>query len=276
MNFVQKLRQIIEERGSLCIGLDPVAAKIPVHLGQGVPAVRRFLETILKETAGLVAAYKPNIAFFEAMGIEGLKMLVGLRELCPEGSLWLLDAKRGDIGSTSQAYATAVFQVFGADAVTVNPYLGKDAVAPFLTDPSRGVFLLCRTSNPGAADFQSWGTPSLFLRVAEVAKSWNENSNVGLVVGATMPEELKEVRKVAPELPLLIPGIGAQGGKLEDVVEAALISPPGLALISMSRSVLYASSDKDFGVKAREEAFRVQQQIQSILRVDYRESTPQK
>jgi len=266
MNFIQKLRQIVEERGPLCIGLDPVAAKIPTHLGQGIPSVRRFLETILKETAGLAAAYKPNIAFFEAMGIEGLEMLVKLREQCPEGSIWLLDAKRGDIGSTSQAYATAVFQVFGADAVTVNPYLGKDAVAPFLADPSRGVFLLCRTSNPGAGDFQSWGTPPLFLRVAEVAKGWNEHGNVGLVVGATMPEELKEVRKIAPELPLLIPGIGAQGGKLEDVVEAALISPPGLALISMSRSVLYASSEKDFGVKAREEVFNHRLQIQCIMK----------
>jgi orotidine-5'-phosphate decarboxylase len=276
MNFLQRLQQAIEKASPLCIGLDPVAEKIPSHLGQGVPAVKRFLETIMKETAGLAAAYKPNMAFFEAMGIEGLKMLIELRERCPKGSLWLVDAKRGDIGSTSQAYAKAVFQVFGADAVTVNPYLGKDAVAPFWADSSRGVFLLCRTSNPGAADFQSWGTPPLFLKVAEVAKSWNEQGNVGLVVGATMPEELKEVRKVAPELPLLIPGIGAQGGNLEEVVEAALISPPGLALISVSRSVLYASSDKDFGMKAREEAVKVHQHIQSILGVDFRESTPQK
>jgi orotidine-5'-phosphate decarboxylase len=266
MTFVERLRKAIQERSPLCIGLDPVASRIPAHLGQEIPAIKRFLETILQETAGIAAAYKPNMGFFEAMGIEGLQMLIDLRQQCPEGSLWLLDAKRGDIGSTSEAYAKAVFQVFEADAVTVNPYLGKDAVAPFLAEPSRGVFLLCRTSNPGAADFQSWGTPPLFLRVAQVAKSWNEHSNMGLVVGATMPEELREVREIAPELPLLIPGIGAQGGKLEDVVEAALVSPPGLALISVSRSVLYASSGKDFGTKARQEALNLQRQIQSMMK----------
>ncbi len=265
MSFYQKLRTAIEDRGPVCIGLDPVMNRLPGHLGQDVGGVRRFLEGILQETAGVAAAYKPNSAFFEAMGVEGIRLLAELRECCPEGSVWLLDAKRGDIGSTSQAYAKAAFEVFGADAVTVNPYLGRDAVAPFLEDPSHGIFLLCRTSNPGSSDFQSLGDPPLYLQVAETAAGWNAHRNVGLVVGATMPEELVQVRKVAPDLPLLIPGIGTQGGKPEDVVIPAMVDPPGLALISASRSVLYASSDRDFAVKAREAAEALRDEIQAMI-----------
>ncbi len=265
MSFYQKLRTAIEELGPVCIGLDPVMSRLPEHLGRDVGGVRTFLLGILRETAGVAAAYKPNSAFFEAMGIEGLKLLAELREHCPEGSVWVLDAKRGDIGSTSQAYARAAFEVFGADAVTVNPYLGRDAVAPFLDDPSHGIFLLCRTSNPGSADFQSLGDPPLYLQVAKTAAGWNQHRNVGLVVGATMPEELVQVRKVAPDLPLLIPGIGTQGGKPEDVVIPARVNPPGLGLISASRSVLYASADRDFAVKAREAAIVLRDEILAII-----------
>jgi orotidine-5'-phosphate decarboxylase len=269
-SFSQRLETAVKRGSPLCIGLDPVLERIPPHLGDGISAVRRFLEAILDETAGIAGAYKPNSAFFEAMGIEGIGLLVELREKCPEGSLWVLDAKRGDIGNTSQAYARAAFEVFGADAVTVNPYLGKDAVAPFVSDPSRGAFLLCRTSNPGSADFQSLGTPPLYLQVAEAAQNWNQNGNVGLVVGATMPTEMVEVRKVAPHLPLLIPGIGAQGGTPEEVVVPAMVDPPGLALISASRSILYASSGRDFGTRARMEAERLRDEIAVIIR-DYQE-----
>lgn len=269
--FYQKLQTAIEERGPVCIGLDPVHSRLPEHLSQDIAGVRTFLEGILKETAGVAAAYKPNSAFFEAMGVEGIRLLAELRNHCPEGSIWLLDAKRGDIGSTSQAYAHAAFEVFGADAVTVNPYLGRDAVAPFLEDPSHGIFLLCRTSNPGSADFQSLGEPPLYLQVAKTAQSWNQHRNVGLVVGATMPEELVRVRNTAPDLPLLIPGIGTQGGKTEDVVIPAMLEPPGLALISASRSVLYASSDKDFAIKAREAAISLRDEIQAIIET-YRKS----
>jgi orotidine-5'-phosphate decarboxylase len=268
-SFTQQLRQSIEERGPLCIGLDPVPSRIPAHLGTGVKAVRTFLESILQETAGLAAAYKPNMGFFEALGIEGLQLLVEIRQRCPRGSIWLLDAKRGDIGNTGKAYAKAVFEVFGADAVTVNPYLGRDAVEPFMADPSKGVFLLCRTSNPGAADFQSLGSPPLFLQVAKTAQIWNDNNNIGLVVGATMPEELIEVRQIAPDLPLLIPGVGAQGGRLEDVVVPALLDPPGLALISASRSILYASSGGDFAEAAGKEAKKTQDDIRRII-TDFR------
>jgi orotidine-5'-phosphate decarboxylase len=263
--FLQQLRQVIADRGSLCIGLDPVPSQIPNYLGTGIKAVKRFLASILEETAGLAAAYKPNMGFFEAMGIEGLQLLIELRKQCPQGSIWLLDAKRGDIGSTSKAYAQALFEVYGADAVTVNPYLGKDAVAPFLADQSKGVFLLCRTSNPGAADFQSLGSPPLFLQVAKAAQSWNDHDNIGLVVGATMPLELAEVRRMAPDLPLLIPGIGAQGGRLKDVVVPAMLEPPGAALISASRSILYASSDKDFAKAAGREAKAIKDSIGHII-----------
>jgi len=266
ISFTEKLRQAVEDRGPLCIGLDPVRSQIPFHLGKGIEGVRIFLEAILDETGGMAAAYKPNMGFFEAMGIEGLSILVELRKRCPRGSIWLLDAKRGDIGITSRAYAQAAFEVFGADAVTVNPYLGKDAVEPFMADPAHGVFLLCRTSNPGAADFQSLGSPPLYLEVAKAAQMWNENDNIGLVVGATMPEELVDVRHMAPDLPLLIPGIGAQGGKLENVVVPALLDPPGLALISASRSILYASSRKDFAEAAAQEAKRIQDRIRAIAK----------
>jgi orotidine-5'-phosphate decarboxylase len=246
----------------LVVGLDPNLERLPPSLG-GTPAERvvAFNREIVAHTADLVCAYKPNAAFFEALGDEGfaaLRATVGsIRELAP-GVPVILDAKRADIGSTNAGYVSAIFDELGADAVTVHPYLGREALAPFLERTDRLVFVLARTSNPGAGEFQDLeveGEP-LYRRVAKaVSEDWNRAGNCGLVVGATYPDELRLVRgDVGAEMPILIPGIGSQGGDLEAVVSIHREAGSAAFLISASRSVLYASSDADFGEVARAEA----------------------
>jgi orotidine 5'-phosphate decarboxylase subfamily 2 len=238
--FALRLDSAIQRLGSLlCIGLDP-------HPGRTPAPVADFCRRIIDATVDAAVAFKPNSAFFEALGPDGLVALRRVIDHVPPDRLVILDAKRGDIGSTAEAYARAAFQVQGADAVTVNPYLGGDAVAPFLADASRGAFVLCHTSNPGAADFQtlSVGGRPFYLEVARQAVTWNERRNVGLVVGATYPRALAAVREIAPELPFLVPGVGAQGGDLAAAVTAGLDSRRRGLLVSSSRSVFYAAGPR--------------------------------
>ncbi|HIE84208.1 MAG TPA: orotidine-5'-phosphate decarboxylase [Dehalococcoidia bacterium] len=239
-NFFEKQRSAsIQNKSRLCVGLDPDPNRLP----KGVD-LKDFLFSIVDATSDLVASYKPNAAFFEREGVAGYRLLQELIEIIPEHIPVILDAKRGDIGHTAAAYATAVFDVMKADAVTVNPYLGTDSLRPFLDHTEKGVFILCKTSNASAGEFQDLLVGDekipLYLRVAELANNWNEHSNVGLVVGATYPEEAARIRATAPDLEFLIPGVGAQAGDLAAVVDASIDRNGQGFVISSSRGILYA------------------------------------
>ncbi|CAN5440420.1 orotidine-5'-phosphate decarboxylase [soil metagenome] len=236
---------------ALCVGLDPDPARLPAGLA-GERGIFEFCRAIVDATAEFAVAFKPQIAFFAAAGAEGaLEQLIAHIHARHAGIPVVLDAKRGDIGSTAQMYARELFERYGADAITVNPYLGQDSVVPYTDYADRGVFVLCRTSNPGGADLQNLvvdGKP-MYLHVARlVAEQWNGNGNCGLVVGATVPREIASVREVAATLPLLVPGIGAQGGDIDAAVAASGRSAP--LLVSSSREILYASRGDDFAAAA--------------------------
>lgn len=241
LTFRQRFEAAAQRNDSLlCVGLDPDPALIP----QGLDT-REFLLGIIEATADLVACYKPNIAFFEQDGPEGLALLRDLIAAVPDDIPVLLDAKRGDIGHTSEAYTRAVFDVLGAHAVTLSPYLGRDAIEPFLRRRDRHSFILCRTSNAGAGDLQDLdvnGSP-LYEHVAYLANQWNaQHHNVGLVVGATYPAEAARIREICPDLLFLMPGVGAQEGDVASAVRAALDASGGGILVNASRGVLYAQA----------------------------------
>jgi len=262
-----------DEGKFLCVGLDSDFKKIPEHL-QGLgprEGVVAFNTAIIEATKDIASAYKPNSAFYEAYGEDGWNALRAtcdeIRALAPSVPI-ILDAKRGDIGNTNEGYIEAIFDRLGADAITVQPYMGAKAIRPFLERKEKGVIILCRTSNDGAGEFQDLqvdGVP-LYMRVAEhVSEQWNKNGNCGLVVGATYPKELAEVRSVAPELPILIPGIGAQGGDLEASVKAGLDVGGRGIWINSSRSIIFASGGRDFAEKAAECAQTLHGAIQKAL-----------
>jgi orotidine-5'-phosphate decarboxylase len=267
MSFAEKLADASRKnRSLLCIGLDPDPALMP----EGLSAFY-FNRAIVEATADLVCAYKPNIAFYEALGGEGVRILKMTRECIPADIPVIIDAKRGDIGNTARAYATALFDQFGFDAATVSPYLGLDSLEPFIERRDRGVFVLCRTSNAGAMDFQSLpcrtpdGEKPLFEVVAEKAASWNRYGNVGLVVGATYPEELKLLRRRYPDILLLIPGVGAQGGELSLAVSYGADSGWRRTVINSSRQILYASKGPDFAAAARVAALEMRDRMNEYL-----------
>jgi orotidine-5'-phosphate decarboxylase len=256
MRFMDALRTRWTDADTLvCVGLDPEPAKFPTHLREDPDAVFTFCRAIVDATADLACAFKPQIAHFAALGAEHTlqRLIAHVHEAHP-GVPVILDSKRGDIGSTAQHYATEAFDRYAADAVTLNPYLGKDSVQPFLDRADRGVVLLCRTSNPGAKDFQDLvcdGLP-LYQRVAEtVARDWNANGNCLLVVGATWPQELAAVRALVGDLPFLVPGVGAQGGDVEAVVTNGKTADGAGLVISSSRAILYAGNGEDFADAAR-------------------------
>ena len=249
----------------LCIGLDPWLPSMPTE------SIAEFNCAIIAATSDLVCAYKPQWAFYEAEGIGGIQALQATIEAIPDHVPILLDAKRGDMDNTSKAYAKAAFETWGADAVTVNPYQGRDAVQPFLDYKEKGVFVLTRTSNPGSAELQDLYVRSkgeerpLYEEVARLAVEWNDKGNVGLVVGATVPDQLARVRSVAGSMPILIPAIGAQFGNLEAAVRNGTDVNGRRAIISASRSVIYASKAADFAEAARIEAQRLRDSINSEL-----------
>lgn len=261
--FMQALRARWQSADTLvCVGLDPEPAKFPARFANDPDAVFAFCRDIANATAEYACAFKPQIAHFAALGAEdALQRLIAHLHATHPGVPVILDAKRGDIGSTAQRYVAEAFERFGADAVTVNPYLGRDSVQPFLDRSDKGVVILCRTSNPGAADLQdlpvahAGATRPLYQHVAEtIARDWNDHGNVSLVVGATWPEQLREVRAIVGDMPFLVPGVGAQGGDVEAVVTHAKTADGIGLMVSSSRAILYASNGDDYADAAAREA----------------------
>ncbi len=264
MRFVEKLLNVARKNDSLvCVGLDTDLDKIPKHLFQNDDPLFAFNRSIIESTSDLVCAYKPNMAFYETHGSKGWDALKRTCEYIPGDIPVIIDAKRGDISNTARMYAKAIFETLGGDAVTVNAYMGRDALLPFLEYEDKCSFVLCLTSNKGARDFQLSqvdGKP-LYEMVAEKVLSWNEKGNCGLVVGATYPEQLRRIREIAPLLPILIPGVGAQSGDLESTVKFGTDEKGELAIINSSRAILYASSEKDFAEAARTETAKLRDAI---------------
>jgi orotidine-5'-phosphate decarboxylase len=264
MSFTQHLRQIqIKQNSFLCIGLDVDVEKLPPHLKTMKNPALEFNRQIIEATHDLVCAYKPNLAFYEAMGEYGITTLRETLKLIPKSVLTIGDGKRGDIGNTAERYAESLFNGFGFDSVTLNPYMGFDSVEPFLTNPEKGVFILALTSNSGSKDFQRLkiGVKPLYEKVVHTAKKWNKNQNIGLVVGATHPIELKRIRKIVPDMPILIPGIGRQGGDLKAAIRYGCDNHGRLAVINASRSIIYASHGEDFAKAARFEAKKMVEEM---------------
>ncbi len=266
MSFMQALRTRWEQADSLvCVGLDPEPAKFPAQFTGDPDAVFNFCRAIVDATAPYVCSFKPQIAHFAALGAEdALQRLIAHIHAAHPGTPVILDSKRGDIGSTAQHYATEAFDRYGADAVTANPYLGRDSVQPFLDRADRGVVILCRTSNPGAGDLQDLeiGDRPLYQHVAEkVAREWNGHGNCALVVGATWPQQLREVRAIVGDVPFLVPGVGAQGGDVEAVVTNAKTADGTGLVVSSSRAVLYASNGADFATAAANAAKALRDEI---------------
>ena len=267
MKFTEKLANAVTKNNSLlCVGLDTDINSIPENLG-----IFEFNKAIIDATADFVCAYKPNIAFYESLGSRGLDELKRTRDYIPEDIPVIVDAKRGDIGSTARAYARGLFEYFNFDATTASPYLGYDSLEPFIEYADKGIFVLCRTSNAGAADFQSLscqtgeGYQPLYRVIAGKVNSWNTRGNLGLVVGATYPEELKIIRQDYPDMLLLIPGIGAQGGDLASAVSNGIDAGKQRTIINSSRQILYASRDKNFAEAAGQAAKALRDRINGFL-----------
>lgn len=271
MNFLDMLRHAERQNGSLlCVGLDPEPARFPATLQGDASKIYDFCAAVVDATADLVSAFKPQIAYFAAHRAEDQleRLMAHMRRAAP-GVPVILDAKRGDIGSTAEQYAKEAFERYGADAVTLSPFMGFDSVQPYLRYHGKGAFLLCRTSNPGGDDFQNQrlssvaGEPLLYEHIAQLAQGpWNLNGQLGLVVGATYPAEIERVRALAPTLPLLIPGVGAQGGDALATVRAGW-RDDGPIIVNSSRAILYASSGADFVQAARQEALKTRALLQA-------------
>jgi len=276
MTFLDMLSQAERQQQSmLCVGLDPDPAKFPDHWRGDASKIYDFCAAIVDATADQCIAFKPQIAYFAAHRAEAQleRLMAYLRAQAPQVPV-ILDAKRGDIGSTAEQYAKEAFERYGADAVTLSPFMGRDSVQPYLRYRGKGAFLLCRTSNPGGDDFQNQalaalpGQPRLYEHIAQLAQTtWNDNGQLGLVVGATYPQELARVRALAPTVPLLIPGVGAQGGDATATVRAAwrgsATQTTGPIVVNASRSVLYADSGAKFAQAARQEAMALRQSLQT-------------
>jgi orotidine-5'-phosphate decarboxylase len=270
MTFLDMLRDAgATNQSMLCVGLDPEPSRFPADLKGNANKIYDFCARIVDTTADLVNAFKPQIAYFAAHRAESQleRLMEHIRRVAPHVPI-ILDAKRGDIGSTAEQYAIEAFERYGADAVTLSPFMGFDSVAPYLKHQGKGAFLLCRTSNPGGDDLQNQrlssveGSPLLYEHVARLAQGpWNLNGQLGLVVGATYPAEIDRVRALAPTLPLLIPGVGAQGGDAIATVKAGLRTN-GPIIVNSSRAILYAASDAQFADAARREALKTREVLQ--------------
>lgn len=270
-SFIAKLKKIWTDSNSyLCVGLDPDIRKLPKHLLSEKFPIFEFNKQIIEETARYVCAFKPQLAYYSGQGVED-QLHMTLDFLHKEFSHIpiLLDAKRGDIGSTADMYAKEAFEVYKADAVTVNPYMGMETVEPFLKDKSKGVFVLCKTSNPNSDEYQNLKTKNgrtVYEHVAlAVDKRAKDHSGLGLVVGATHVQDLKNVRALAPDVPILVPGVGEQGGSIEDVILYGRDSSGYGLIISSSRSIIYAGQGKDFAKKSNLAAKSIFEQMQRAL-----------
>jgi orotidine-5'-phosphate decarboxylase len=269
--FSEKLQKAIRRTGGcLCVGLDVDPTKMPGDISRDGEGVLRFCRSIIDSTQDLAAAYKPNVAFFEALGVQGFEILELLRQSVPQDVLFIMDAKRGDIGNTSQAYAKAFYGLFKSDAVTLSPYMGKDSIEPFLEYEGTCSFVLCLTSNPSAKDFQTQALQSgekLYEKVAKTAVQWaqGKKGEIGLVVGATQARSIADLRRLAPETPFLVPGVGAQGGDLGTVLKEARAKDGFGILVNVSRQVLYASSGNDFANAAREQAQKIVKEMKTYF-----------
>ncbi len=275
MTFLDMLGDAERQNQSmLCVGLDPEPTRFPGKFKGDSNKIYDFCAAVVDATADLVIAFKPQIAYFAAHRAEGQleRLMEHMRRVAPQVPI-ILDAKRGDIGSTAEQYAIEAFERYGADAVTLSPFMGFDSVAPYLKFDGKGAFLLCRTSNPGGNDLQNQrlssveGSPLLYEHVAKLAQGpWNLNGQLGLVVGATYPAEIERVRAIAPSLPLLIPGVGAQGGDAVATVKAGRTAQ-GQIIVNSSRAILYASAADDFANAARREAQKTRDLLQAAVGV---------
>ena len=271
MSFTKKLSKAWQSSNSLlCVGLDPDWQRLPEHIKQEAEPIFEFCKRIIDATHDLVCAYKPQIAYFAGLEAEDQlqKTLNYLAQTYPNIPI-ILDSKRGDIGSTAKMYANEAFQRYGADAVTVNPYMGKDSAQPFLDYKDKGVVFLCRTSNPGAQDIQDLevdGEPVYEKLARMISNDWNANKNCCLVVGATWPEQMHRLREISGDMPFLVPGVGAQGGDVQALVEAGQTENGRGLIINSSRAVLYADSGTGFEMAARKEALNTRDLINQYRR----------
>ncbi|MBG6185996.1 orotidine-5'-phosphate decarboxylase [Flavobacterium sp. CAN_S2] len=278
MTTQQLIQQIQQKKSFLCVGLDVDLTKIPSYLLESEDPIFEFNKAIIDATHDLTVAYKPNTAFYEAHGIKGWmslqKTIKYLNENYPE-IFTIADAKRGDIGNTSSMYAKAFFEDLNFDSVTVAPYMGKDSVEPFLAFENKHTIMLALTSNEGAFDFQTLnvsdasGRKELYKQVLETSKTWKNSENLMYVVGATKAEYFTEIRKIVPDSFLLVPGVGAQGGSLSEVCKYGMNANVGL-LINSSRAIIYASNRTDFAQKARDEALKMQQEMEQIMSLKFK------
>ena len=279
-SFAQQIESAWDSQASmLCVGFDPDPQRIPSNLKVKSPnpreAILHFCCAIADATADLVCAFKPQFAYFAALGAENelAQLIAYLKDKYPKIPV-ILDAKRGDIGSTADQYALEAFERYGADAVTVNPYMGRDSIEPYLKHAGKGVIILCRTSNPGGSDLQNLAVlenqknkpEPLYLKVARLAsQEWNGSGQISLVIGATYPKEIAKVRAIVGKMPLLIPGIGAQGGDIDATVQAGAIAnfPNTGMMINSSRAILYASSGSDYAEAARKVAIATRDSLRN-------------
>ena len=270
MTYKELTGQILKRRSFLCIGLDTDPGSMPVHLLKADDPVFAFNKAIIDATHDLVIAYKPNLAFYESQGARGwisFEKTVRYIRAADPGVLVIADAKRGDIGNTSKHYAKAFFETLDCDAVTVAPYMGEDSITPFLSYPGKWIIILAITSNKGATDFQFFANSEhkkLFEQVLERSSSWATKENMMFVAGATRAEMLADIRRIVPDHFLLVPGVGAQGGSLEEVVRHGMNDNCGL-IVNSSRGIIYASTGEDFALKAREAASEIQQEMARLL-----------
>lgn len=268
MTRQQLIENIKHKKSFLCVGLDTDIKLIPKHLLNEEDPILEFNKQIINATHDLCVAYKPNIAFYESLGYKGwqsLEKTIAYINSVSNTIFTIADAKRGDIGNTSKMYAQAFFESMNFDSITVAPYMGEDSVVPFLQYPNKWVVLLALTSNKGSSDFQLNSKSELYKEVLQVSKKWGNADNMMYVVGATKAEMLSEIRKIVPNNFLLIPGVGAQGGSLSDVVKYGMNKDCGL-LVNAARSIIYASNQENFALKAREEALKLQKEMELFLK----------
>jgi len=265
MDFIEKLKKIINKNDTLlCVGLDIDEEKIPKFLKNKKDGYLEFNKKIIDNTKDLVCAYKINMAFYESLGLDGYKLLSDTIDYIPDDIIIILDGKRNDIGNTAKKYAKSLYETLTCDAITVNPYLGFDGIKPFLEYNDKCSFILCRTSNPSAVDFQDLKTPDglVYEIVANKIIEWNKKACCGAVVGATYPEELKDIRcNLGDNIPILIPGVGKQGGDVEKTIKYGTNKDGSMAIINSSRGIIYAGNDTDFADSARRKAKELKDEI---------------